>query len=186
MTDNVSKFISLSRMPVILGPVLIHCHWPGLHTSLQYTCVELGWITVPLFFFISGYLLFQKYDGTLTCYKKKLKQRLWSLLIPYLLWNLLGYMMFAYIDKTIAPNHLVQSFFALPEMAGGPADHPLWFLRNIILYTLAAPLIWLFVKRRSFGYLLALSAGLWLLGLQPLQHGIVIGALFFIGGGILL
>ena len=187
MDTEVSRFIQLTRFPLILGPVLIHCHWPGLEDSyVQYICIEVGWITVPLFFLISGFLLFRNYDGSTSCYKKKMARRVYTLLIPYLVWNLIAYIFFAYIDRQIAPQHFIQSFFALPEMSGGPADHPLWFLRNIIVYTLLAPLIYWFVKQRFAGVILVSILAIWFWGLPLLQHGIMIGGLFFVGGGIFL
>lgn len=50
---------------------------------------------VPTFFFISGYLFFKGLEEWKTdVWKRKLKKRIHSLLIPYLLWNLISMIAF--------------------------------------------------------------------------------------------
>ena len=60
-----------------------------LHKFFAY---GLGGVAVPFFFFASGVALFRDYKPSL--YKKKMKSRVQSLVIPYLIWNVVG-MVFA-------------------------------------------------------------------------------------------
>lgn len=48
-------------------------------------------VAVPFFFFTSGYFFFYKVrQWNIQCYKKKIEKRLKTLLVPYLLWNILA------------------------------------------------------------------------------------------------
>lgn len=48
------------------------------------------WVAVPIFFIISGYLFFSKLEEwNSDIYKNKIKRRVTSLMIPYLIWNLM-------------------------------------------------------------------------------------------------
>lgn len=143
MTPSISKSISATRFPLILGPVLIHCgdHFQQTAYNLFFSEI-VGRITVPLFFVISGYLFFQKYDGSWEDYKKKLKNRIHSLLIPYILWNLLAFIFYWIIGKT-DPSQFYQSFWSVGYHGGhSPADGPLWFLRTLILILPIVPIIY--------------------------------------------
>jgi fucose 4-O-acetylase-like acetyltransferase len=42
---------------------------------------------VPVFFFISGFLFFYSVDFNTDVYKRKIKSRVKTLLIPYIIWN---------------------------------------------------------------------------------------------------
>ena len=145
MTPYISKAISVTRFPVILGPVMIHCQ-----TGFDATPYRLFWgemvgrITVPLFFFISGYLFFLKFDGSLNAFKSKLIKRVSSLIVPYILWNLLAF--FFYWSIGIAEGKDFLSSFWVVEYHSGhsPADGPLWFLRTLILLLPLTPIIYVF------------------------------------------
>lgn len=48
-------------------------------------------VAVPFFFFTSGYFFFYKVrEWNVSCYKNKIRKRLKTLLVPYLLWNILA------------------------------------------------------------------------------------------------
>lgn len=85
MTPDISKAISATRFPIILGPVMIHCQQGFSETPYRLFWGEMvGRITVPLFFIISGYLFFQHFNGTLDAYVEKFRKRMWTLVVPYL------------------------------------------------------------------------------------------------------
>ena len=89
MTPNISKAISFTRFPIILGPVMIHCQQGFSETPFRLFWGEMvGRITVPLFFIISEYLFFQHFDGTIKSFTDKFKKRVRTLIVPY---NDLGY-----------------------------------------------------------------------------------------------
>lgn len=107
MTNDelLSKTISWLRFPLIVGVVFIHFNFIADEEitirGVEYTINSPQWLTyfitfcssvlprisVPLFFFMSGFLFFYRTEFNAESYKKKLKSRSRSLLIPYILWN---------------------------------------------------------------------------------------------------
>ena len=109
MTNDelLSKTISYLRFPLIVGVVFIHNKmaeinvqgdivsyddWPWLTYTMDFFSSVLPTIAVPLFFFISGFLFFYKVDFDKNVYIKKLKSRYHTLVIPYLIWNFVGFL----------------------------------------------------------------------------------------------
>lgn len=131
-------------------------------------------MTVPLFFLIAGFLFFVNMRRFNTDkYVSKLRSRARSILVPYLLWNLLTYFVYNAPDLfhllrigeyghafhlffrhnfvnifwgteigETCTNSFGQSFYMTY-----PYDIPLWFLRDLMVMMLFAPLVYLFVKR---------------------------------------
>lgn len=90
-----SSVISVLRFPLIVGVVCIHS---GMGAFLQYLLGGIcGKLSVPIFLLISGYLFFREgsYELTKELWISKLKKRIFSLLVPYLLWNFIGYIIYA-------------------------------------------------------------------------------------------
>lgn len=97
-------------------------------------------LAVPSFFLMSGYLMsFNMTSFSLDVYFKKLKRRGLTLLVPYLIWNLLclGYM---YITRQITEFPGWSSVFI------EPLNFPLWFIRNLIVLNLLYPIIWIMAR----------------------------------------
>lgn len=160
---NGAKFL------LIAGVVLIHCNLtedPGLGGGLpsvaasviSYVSGSLCSVCVPLFFLLSGFLFFKPHDRLTTAlYVSKLRSRLHTLLIPYLLWNTLGALLFVYKVRFLGyesfgtdhnPWLFADGYWSL--QGGYPFDFPLWFLRNLIVMCLLSPLAWL-LGRNCFG-----------------------------------
>lgn len=119
-------------------------------------------VAVPIFFLISGYLFFIKLERWDTrVWTNKLKKRIHTLLIPFFVWNLIAITisLFFFCKKYIfqggdAPD--LQSWF---ESIGGirafwdsvsglyPIDGPLWFIRNLIILVILAPILYFYLKR---------------------------------------
>ncbi len=104
-----------------------------------------------VFFLISGYLFFRNYDSP-GAYRGKLKRRLFTLAVPYLLWNLIAskwvLKFFALIIRhdpisaaEIFGTASVFSVFVGQPPMFFPADSPLWFMRELMLMCLFAPAI---------------------------------------------
>jgi fucose 4-O-acetylase-like acetyltransferase len=90
---------------------------------------------VPLFFLFSGFLtagsFVKKGYGTL------LKSRARTLLTPYLIWNLIAFSLYC----VSSPDRLGQAdLLAIFGANGLPAAYHFWFIRDLILLVIAAPL----------------------------------------------
>ena len=105
----------------------------------------LGQIAVPGFFCLSAYLFFRNAGRTdADFYAAKWKKRIRTLLIPYLIWNLIYYLIYLAAGKaqpdpeTFAEAVLFHRF------------HPVfWYLEELILLTLAAPLAGFLLKKKA-------------------------------------
>lgn len=102
-----------------------------------YNCIcTFANLAVPCFFVISGYLMsFNMQTFSLNNYKTKLYRRIFTLVIPYIIWNILcvGYL---YLTKQIYAIPSLQEIFIKP------VNFPLWFLRNLIVLNLFFPIFW--------------------------------------------
>lgn len=109
MTESklMSQTISYLRFPLTVAVVFIHFNISRKGISvhgINYGINNPDWyfylinlfsyviasIAVPLFFFISGYLFFNKTEFNANIYKSKLLSRTKTLLVPFVLWNLIA------------------------------------------------------------------------------------------------
>ena len=121
---------------------------------------EIPDLTVPTFFAISGYLFFQNYSTKILL--KKWKSRVFSLLIPYLVWNTLVYLYFVILcsipsirDSINNPVNGFSFLDLLKEMALGEHNFVTWFLRCLIIYTIVTPLLYWVIKNKYGAVLLS-------------------------------
>lgn len=186
MTSSISKAISATRFLIILGPVMIHCQTGFAVTPYRLFWGEMvGRITVPLFFIISGYLFFQHFDGTLNAYVEKFRKRLLTLIVPYLLWNLLAFLFYWSIG--VAPaDEFMNSFWVVSYHSGhSPADGPLWFLRSLILLLPFTPIMYMLNKQKCLSWISVVLYLLLFTNMGPFKQGTIIGFACFNLGAFL-
>lgn len=142
--------------------------------------------SVPIYFFISGYVFFLGIELTKDTYIRKLKNRVKSLLIPYLIWNTLAVVRLAIIcvpflqeavggvkNFNFSWSGLLSSYWiydgslvveannaVYDNLLDFPIDAPLWFVRDLMVVVLFTPLIW-WVLRRTKYYAVVLLGCLW-------------------------
>ncbi|MBQ7741570.1 MAG: acyltransferase [Bacteroidaceae bacterium] len=221
---NDSATIKTLRLPLAVCIVLIHLHmqvsgtqieWGSL-TSMDawrlFACVsinELAAIAVPLFFMISGFLFFYKSEpsnfGTLELWNSgthnwwfgKLRRRVRTLLVPYVLFCLLAVIGLV-VNHTMQGHSLGDSLhtflgngkwlhnfwdvhttgtntniLGITKPVSYPICIPLWFIRDLMVIVLMTPLIrWALLKLRLgwIAIMLVLSlTGIWipLVGFSP-------------------
>lgn len=117
----------------------------------SFISVSLGDLAVPTFFFMSSLLFFQNYD--LNKIWIKYKSRIFSLLVPYLLWNLLYFVFFfllinnplsnTFMDTkeiTVNAEVLINSIF-FHQYNGA-----YWFMYQLILFVLISPVVYVIIK----------------------------------------
>lgn len=139
-----------------------------------------------MFLLISGFLFYPSKETTFdkTLYFSKLKRRVKSLLVPYLLWNLIAYILYA-INKGFNFVDLLKSFWVIdiPGRSGSsPMDGPLWYVRNLMLLMILSPIIYWIVKRKFVAIILLTG---WFVGVPPFNKGMFIALTFFSMGGCL-
>ena len=141
-------------------------------------------VAVPVFFIMSGYLFFANVEKwSLEVYKAKMLRRMKTLLIPYLIWNLLMAVKLKIFSWNIfwafwCPAGIQTDWFGQEQWMTAPANMPLWFLRDLIVVSLLTPIIYIGV--RKFGsWLLALLTILYLSGICAFIPGLSAYAVYF-------
>ncbi|MCD8223253.1 MAG: acyltransferase [Clostridiales bacterium] len=136
----------------------------------------LGQIAVPGFFMISGYLFFRNFSWERL--PEKWKRRVGSVLLPYLLWNLIYYIGYAagsrvpgvrdVIGKGVIPFSLADAVDAVIHYT---YNYVFWYLFQLILLILLAPVLWLFLRCMA-GRILLLAV-LWVLACSDVRLPLV-------------
>lgn len=199
---NQSQTIDLLRFPLVICVVFIHMFpYITLVTNMDFPMLSshgiynilgiifsnvLPSIAVPSFFLFSGYLFFANFkDWSWNGYKEKLRRRVKSLLIPYLLWNLIPIIMdlIRQIILAIKNNSYNFTNLCIPKISvmqlfiencrintnlnlcGGttymsyPLNLSLWFLRDLIIVCILTPIIYYLIKKTRLGIILIFALG---------------------------
>ncbi len=165
ISDNTSNTINYLKCILCIGVVFIHARFfPGLSVveientekynvynaiDFYFNARFLNSTCVPLFFLISGYLFFinipESFD--LNVFRAKWRSRIKSILIPYLICNGI----FLIINASLSLKHgdfkpldLITAFWCYH--GSFPIVNPTWYLRDLLVICLFAPLIWFFIK----------------------------------------
>ena len=120
-------------------------------------------VAVPFFFVCSGYFLCRHYESGnyLVTWHGELRKRFKSLLVPYLIWSLIGVCVINLLPVAIATNiahgqPLMRNIpvgheFWLTVFGLNPYSYPLvyqlWYVRALLLFTVLSPVLHVLVKR---------------------------------------
>ena len=207
-----SHTITRLRLPLAFCIILIHLNmgvsgtqigWGSLSTLdvwRIFACVsinELAAIAVPLFFLISGFLFFYHAEWSAATWLAKMRRRVRSLLVPYVLFCLLavvsliinnvqdGHTLSQALHAHLADGKWLHNFWdihttghntnllGITKPISYPVVIPLWFIRDLMVIVLMTPLIHWAIRRLRLGWIaimLALSlTGVWipLVGFSP-------------------
>ena len=224
ISSTDSMVIHMMRFPLVCLVVIIHAfsllkgwdpnnlHFFHLSGADLYSyfgiafSMTLAHIAVPTFFIISGFLFFyglKSWDWKI--YLTKLKKRVNTLLIPYLVWNTIlilktlvstrrivdwwiehnGIYMYYHADEMVERINWLGSAgkFSFPILV------PMWYIRDLIILCLLSPIVYLmFYKERgitSFIFL-GLIVAVYITAIYPYIPGISPGpVLFFCVGAFL-
>lgn len=123
----------ISYLSFGMAMLIVFYHWiDGNSNKLIFREFHNMTATLPLgyYFMISGYLLFYRMNS-LEDLKQKIKRRVHSLLIPFLLWNLI-------IMILLTINNGKVPFSSMKELgirlSVQPFDGPLWYIFALIIY----------------------------------------------------
>lgn len=121
---------------------------------LSHSITLFGNCAVPTFFALSAFLFYRNFF--LKKYSEKLKSRFKSLVVPYLIWNsiycvlLVSFHYIPLIEQNV--NSTIPFNFSenLRDILLSKFT-PLWFVRDLIIYVVCAPLIYAITKNRYIG-----------------------------------
>ena len=164
--QRLSETITWLRFPLIFFIIMLHCYsvvrLNGEHEvyfkAVYPFALWLGETGVPSFFFISGYLFFLSKKK----YTEKIKTRIHTLLIPYVIWNsiiLLLYILAYHVDfpqeingRSLADYtaiDYIRLYWDRGEFDNGnfvPLLCPLWYIRNLMIMSILSPLLYYIIK----------------------------------------
>lgn len=168
--NNAQTFaaINLVKTILLIGVVAIHSNTLNFTHSATESLIEISDLIryplsfcVPLFFIISGFLFFLNVDRfNSVVYRKKIKSRIVTLLIPYLLWNtaagIIRFLKAKYLGYD-GDGIYVNGEFSLIGLLCGywdtgntyPMLVPLWFIRNLIIFQILSPIFY-FIARNKY------------------------------------
>lgn len=160
---NSQKIAILNAIAILLV-LLIHSYYveandyQTAYNVQQFTGTKgICGVAVPLFFFISGLLFFKSVTNVKDCLKG-IQKRISTLLIPYIIWNLVFVGWYAVLSITPGISQFINSDIighlsidhpleSLKYLFFEPAGFHLWFLRDLIIYVMCTPLLYLMGKR---------------------------------------
>lgn len=121
--------------------------------ALIHALVVFAQVGVPMFFFISA-MLFYKSISTMSKIKDKLRNRIRSLVIPYILWNII----FVGIYWVMTHISFVASMMNMPPVPSDVAGillsiinskyTVLWFVKDLIVFCLMSPVFYVMLKSK--------------------------------------
>lgn len=189
MKSEIRQFdvIKAMRFPLIVLVVISHSlgferigiipsldGWNVYHFFSEMISHNFAKIAVCWFFVFSGYLFFRNLEGAFSwnrCFDKW-KKRCRSLLVPYVAWNLI--LILAIVLKNVLFSAVglgtddqmetVKQFRVIDWLWTGPANFPLWYMRDLIVLSLLAPAWYCFFKygkKLSLAVLIILYASGW-------------------------
>ena len=164
-----NEIFSQIRLPLIV--LVTYAHSYG-GVAEGYSVLGSGWdayevlkivmsqtlvkMAMPTFFVISGYLFFVNVEQfNKEIYWQKIRRRVKTLLIPYIIWNLL---------MAVKLKAFNLSLFWTP------ANMPLWFLRDLMIVSLLTPIIYIGVRKLNY-WIFFLLLPIYFTGIWAIQPG---------------
>lgn len=155
MSEYLSLKLRYLSCLAILMVIIRHMAFPGIQKmtildSIQGLNVYVCSICLPVFYLTSGYLYFFRKIGSVHDIFLKIQKRCRTLLIPYILTNLLVFLLYyvfsisGMTDNPITNSiHNGFSVSLLKTIFWDPIAFQLWFVRDLIIVIFFTPLIWL-------------------------------------------
>lgn len=203
---GVSQYEVISQLRFPLIVLVTYAHSYGA-VSADYSLLSSEWdayevlkltvsqtltkVVVPVFYIISGYLFFANVGRwDVRAYRGKLLRRARTLLLPYVLWNVLmavklGATGWGVLWVFWRSAGVQTDWTGGVQLMTAPANMPLWFLRDLMVVSVLSPLVYVAVRRLGW-WLLALLGGYYLSGVCAFVPGVSACSVFFFTLGAFL
>lgn len=155
---SFSTKVSLLSFILCCGVVSLHVKRPVLTSNSLVECLDfyvfLLQTCVPCFFMLSGYLFFRNYQSNR--WKSKLVSRIKSLLLPYLIWNVI-YTFYLFLISYLGfydggGKSLINSDLCSVLVRCFNSDYsPLWFIKYLMAFVVISPLMYYLLRSRLLG-----------------------------------
>ena len=181
-TGQRFQFVDLLKVILTVGIVLRHATLAGVAgRSDAFDLFSLGVesvteVCVPLFFILSGFLYFRNVQAEpgVDYFWNKTRRRVTSLLVPYLIANAVAFILY-WLAHRFAPG-MLSGFLGddwrkpLFIFVTGPVNLSLWFIRDLIIACLLAPLFYIFVRYTRIWGVIALGVVWFAVDSSPLYN----------------
>lgn len=216
--------LDLLRFPLAIIVIIVHVFGPdAAQAEYSHWCQDfrvfhsfnlfiksfLRGISVPIYFFISGFVFFLNTDFDRSVYLRKLNNRVKTLLVPYLVWNAMAILLVVVKQLPIFSSFLshqgtelnltfanIASCFwmdngmlspppselnSVVQVSPYPINAALWFIRDLMIVVIASPLIYWMIRKFKSAYIVILGLIYACASVSGGMFGIV--ALFFFSWG---
>ena len=155
--SEVRFFKILPFINIVLSFLIVIHHSFNINIDYNVNIKNFAWIierylynitecAVPIFFFMSAILFYRDFHGELETYKRKVNNRVKSLLLPYVIFNIIGY-----IKHIVFANQNFDLFRLLGSIITSDTM-PLWFLRELFILSILAPILYKLKSKRNVEY----------------------------------
>lgn len=158
ITFQESKAINSIRFTCIIFLILLHTRIthltpPTVTDSLAKLENIFNIPFLPILFLLSGYLFFQnisiKFERKqlIHTWFNKLQRRIKTLIIPYIIWCIVAIIYNYYvkeIDFPQNPSNFIMQFW--DANMGHPIGKAMWYIKNLILFSMLSPLYFYIIK----------------------------------------
>jgi putative membrane protein len=177
MNVHLSQKLRIISFISIILVVLIHSQFLAKETFVLNRAFQFFFsygittVAVPFFFSISGYLFFFNTHNIFREYFFKIKKRIKTVLIPYLIVSVYGSSLIILLlnipfsksffnpeNQIIFQGSILKIFYTI---FNNPLVYQLWFLRDLMCLFILSPIIYLLVKYIKWLYI-AILVVLWL------------------------
>ena len=155
--SEVRFFKILPFINIVLSFLIVIHHSFNINIDYNVNIKNVAWIierylynitecAVPIFFFMSAVLFYRDFHGELETFKRKVKNRVKSLLLPYIIFNIIGYIKhIVFANQDFGLFRLLGSIITSDTM-------PLWFLRELFILSILAPILYKLKSKRNVEY----------------------------------
>lgn len=163
-----NKKIKALNMLLIFFVLLLHSYYIEATEFTIANAVQefagtngLTGVAVPMFFLLSGILFFKGVGSVKDCLPK-MKKRVRSLLVPYVIWNVIFVLWYLILQNLpvfggYINNDIVGKVFSpdigsdIYELLLKPVNFPLWFLRDLMIMVALSPVLFYLIKYLKWG-----------------------------------